>query len=447
MLLEKDNKISTLQQNILPLQGNTQDYDQIINMAAESQIVLIGEATHGTEEFYRMRAEISKLLIKENGFNAIAIEGDWPDTYRVNQYVKGEKSIKDANDALLKFMRFPTWMWRNEIVLEFIEWLHNYNLNLQQKKKVGLYGLDLYSLNASIIAVIDYLDKIDKVAANKARERYACFDHFKDDLQNYGLSASIGLSTSCEEEVVTQLTELYKNKFNYLSKIGFADEDCFYALQNAHLVMNAEKYYRSMFSDRISSWNVRDTHMADTLSHLMKHLTITQDRSAKVIVWAHNSHLGDARATSMGKILHELNLGQLVREKFEETSLLIGFLTYTGTVTAASRWDGIAEKMYVRPALPESYEYFFHYYNLPNFFLNIKNNKILKDILPYDKLERAIGVIYLPHTERYSHYFNANIARQFDAFFYLKTTTAVRPLEMNTTWHRGEAPETFPFGV
>src|SRR5437870_10938289 len=378
-----------------PLEASARDYDPLLRLIGNARFCLLGEATHGTHEFYRERAEITKRLIKEKNFTAIAVEADWPDAFRVNRYVRGLSEDRDANEALSGFKRFPTWMWRNTVVLEFVEWLRDYNSSLPVgATKVGFYGLDLYSLYTSIESVLGYLDKIDPAAAKRARYRYSCFEHFAEDTQAYGYAANFGITESCERDVIEQLIELRRRAADYASRDGrVAQDEFFFAEQNARLVLNAERYYRSMFRGRVESWNLRDQHMAETLDALVTHLN-SQGQSAKVAVWEHNSHLGDARATYMADY-GELNVGQLVRQQYGNEAILIGFTTYTGTVTAASDWDGPAERKRVRPALKESYEALFHESDGANFLLSLRDNKQVSTALQGPKLERAIGVIYL----------------------------------------------------
>jgi erythromycin esterase-like protein len=291
-----------------------------------------------------------------------------------------------------------------------------------------------------------YLEKVDPEAAQRARYRYACFEIFGEDSQAYGYAASFNLSASCESEVINQLVELRRHAAEYATRDGrVAADEYFYAKQNARLMKNAEEYYRSMFQGRVSSWNLRDRHMAETLAALVAHLE-PQAQHPKVVVWAHNSHLGDARATQMGDA-GELNLGQLVRQRYGAEALLIGFTTYHGTVTAASTWGGPAEHKRARPALPGSYEALFHRLGLPHFILLSGNGGDAPQELRQPRLERAIGVIYLPETERISHYFEARLAEQFDAVLHFDDTEAVEPLERSAEWERGRAPETFPSGL
>jgi erythromycin esterase-like protein len=430
-----------------PLIGDREDYDPLLAMIGESRLVLLGEASHGTHEFYRERAQITKRLITEKGFTAVAVEADWPDAYRVNRYVRGEGADVDSVDALGGFKRFPAWMWRNADVLDFVGWLRTHNDDLPTNKpKVGFYGLDLYSLHSSMEAVLQYLDKIDPEGAARARYRYACFEHFGEDPQAYGYAAGFGFTRSCEEEVITQLIELQRRAAEYASRDGrVAADDFFYAEQNARLVKNAEEYYRTMFRERVSSWNLRDRHMAETLHSLISHLE-RRDGHAKIVLWAHNSHLGDARATDMGTA-GELNVGQLARERHGRDAVLIGFSTYHGTVTAASQWGGPAERKQVRPALPGSFEAAFHDANTPRFLLTLRQGGSVAAGLREPRLERAIGVIYLPETERVSHYFHARLSDQFDAVLHFDETRAVEPLERNAQWDTGEVPETFPSGM
>jgi len=429
------------------LTGAPDDFDPVLNLAGNSRFVLIGEASHGTHEFYRIRAEITKRLIREHGFTVVAVEADWPDAYRVNRYVRGTGNDSDAVDALGGFRRFPQWMWRNADVLDFVGWLRAHNDALpRDAAKVGFYGLDLYSLHTSMEAVLQYLRVVDPEAAKRAQYRYSCFDQFGEDAQEYGYAARYGLTASCEREVIDQLVELRRGAADYAQRDGrVAPDDLFFAEQNARLVRNAERYYRAMFGGRVLSWNLRDQHMADTLDALVTFLD-SQGRRVRVVVWAHNSHVGDARATQM-RADGELNVGQLIRQRFERETVLIGLTTHHGTVTAASDWDAPAERKVVRPALPESYEARFHEVMQDNFFLDLRTPSAAATVLRQPRLERAIGVIYRPETERLSHYFKAIIPEQFDAILHYDTTRAVEPLERTGLWERGEIPETYPTGI
>jgi len=423
----------------------TSDFDAILQLIGNARFVLIGEASHGTHEFYAMRAAITQRLISEKGFNAVAVEADWPDAYRINRFVRGISDDAEAIDSLGDFKRFPTWMWRNADVLDFVGWLREFNdrISAGDDQKVGFYGLDLYSLYTSIERVIGYLEQVDPEAARRARYRYGCFEQYGEDTQAYGYAATFGLTPSCEKEVISQLVDFRNQASAYASRDGHIPPDeAFFAEQNARLIANAERYYRSMFSGRISSWNLRDQHMAETLITLAEHLRRRAGRHAKIVVWEHNSHLGDARATEMGR-QGELNVGQLVRERYGDDCRLIGFTTHTGTVTAASEWDGPAERKKVRPAMEGSYELLFHQWNEESFYLPLRENAAAAP-LEDPRLERAIGVIYLPQSERVSHYFFASLPRQFDAVLHYDTTRAVEPLERRELEHTPEAPETYP---
>jgi len=423
--------------------GAPEDFDPLLTRVGDARFVLIGEASHGTHEFYRIRAEITKRLIREKGFTSVAVEADWPDAYRVNRYVRGEGSDADAEAALQGFRRFPQWMWRNADVLDFVGWLRTHNDGLPEAERVGFYGLDLYSLHASIEAVLRYLDIVDPDAALRARGRYACFEHFGDDPQAYGYAAGFGLAPSCEAAVVEQLIELRQSAADYARRDGRVAADAlFFAEQNARLVKNAERYYRAMFGSHVASWNLRDQHMFETLDALVG-FQAARGRREKVVLWAHNSHLGDARATEMGAA-GELNVGQLVRQRYDREARLVGFLTYHGTVTAASDWDEPAQRKVVRPGLPGSYEAVLHESGLGNFLLDLAPSTPDVAALKEPRLERAIGVIYRPETERASHYFRAALPQQFDAVLYYDRTRAVEPLERTGLWERGEIPETFP---
>jgi erythromycin esterase-like protein len=414
----------------------------LLDLIGDARLVLIGEATHGTDEFYSIRAELTKALIRSKQFNLVSAEADWPDAYRVNRWVRRMSDEADANAALGDFIRFPRWMWRNTVVVDFVEWLRRYNARRMASDQIGFYGLDLYSLHTSIEEVLKYLRKVDPDAAARALHRYSCFEHFGSDPQRYGYAANLGLSRSCEDDVVTQLVELGNAAAEYARRDGYvAEDEYFFAEQNARLVRNAEMYYRAMFGGQVESWNLRDTHMMETLDALMA-WTTRRSGYARAVVWAHNSHLGDARATQMGA-WGELNLGQLARERLRERVFLIGFTTHTGTVTAAREWDQPAERRRVTPSMAGSCEHLFHDTDLERFVLA---TSAVRDVLAEPRLERAIGVIYKPENERASHYFRARIADQFDAVIHIDTTSALTPLER---WSRENAdlPETYPTGV
>ena len=439
------SNLELLMHGAQPLSGAPEDFDALLAKAAAKQLVLIGEASHGTHEFYRVRAELTKRLIREQGFTAVAIEGDWPDAYRVNRYVRGDNDDADATEALGGFVRFPQWMWRNADVLDFVGWLREYNENRSIDRRAGIYGLDLYSLHASIAAVLTYLRGVDPTAAERAAHRYACFDRYGEDAQTYGYATAIERQPSCENAVVQQLLELRARAQDFVRRDGAAAADAqFFAEQNARVAVNAEQYYRVMYKGGEASWNLRDRHMAATL-HSLRAFLAAQRRGTKVVVWAHNSHLGDARATEMSH-RGELNLGQLVRQEHGSDALLVGFTTYEGTVTAATDWDRPAERKRVRPGMEHSYEALFHDVGFPRFYLDLHRHTDIREFLSAPRLERAIGVIYRPETERQSHYFLASLPAQFDAVLHYDRTRAVEPLERTPRWVRGEhdVPETYP---
>jgi erythromycin esterase-like protein/predicted phosphoribosyltransferase len=438
--------VEAVRRHAITLTGAPSQYDALIEEVGDARLVLLGEATHGTHEFYRERAFITRRLIVEKGFSAVAVEADWPDAYRINRYVHGASGDGDSVEALGDFGRFPTWMWRNADVLDFVGWLRSHNDTKPATERAGFYGLDLYSLRASMQAVLAYLDKVDPDSATRARSRYACFDRFGGEMQEYGYAAGYGLTPSCEREVVTELLELHRRRSDYASRDGrVAADEYFYAEQNARLVRNAEEYYRTMFRGRAESWNLRDSHMAETLAELLPFLGKIHPR-AKVVVWAHNSHLGDARATEMGQS-GELNVGQLVRQRFGDESVLVGFTTSTGTVTAATEWDGPAHRHHLRAPIAGSYERMFHEVGIPRFLLRLRTEPALAAALGKPRLERAVGVIYVPETERRSHYFSARLPEQFDVVMHFDQTRAVEPLERTPLWEAGEMAETYPSGL
>jgi erythromycin esterase-like protein len=431
---------------VQPLHGAPDDYDRLLELIGDARFVLLGEASHGSHEFYAERARITQRLIADKHFAAVAVEADWPAAYRVNRYVRGAGNDREAIEALAEFRRFPAWMWRNADVLNFVGWLRAHDDGVAESEKAGFYGLDLYSLHESMEAVLAYLDKVDPDGARRARERYACFENFPEDPQAYGYAASLALTASCEDDVVGQLLELRRRAADLARRDGrVAADDFFDAEQNARTVKNAEEYYRSMFRGHVESWNLRDRHMVETLDAIAANLE-RRGRPARIVVWAHNSHLGDARATQMGE-RGELNVGQLVRQRHGADAVLVGFTTYTGTVTAAADWGAAAERKHVRPALRGSYEALFHDVVVPRFLLRILDDADIAEELGRPRLERAIGVIYRPQSERTSHYFHARLAQQFDAVLHFDETRAVEPLERVAGWERGELPETFPHAV
>ncbi|MBB5130863.1 erythromycin esterase-like protein [Thermocatellispora tengchongensis] len=435
---------------IVPTSGGVPSDARLFELVGDARFVLIGEATHGTHEFYAARAAMTRRLIDGLGFDAVALEADWPDAYRVNRYVRGEEGDTDAEEALRGFRRFPTWMWRNAAMLDFTGWLRARNDRADREEdKAGVYGLDLYSLHRSIGAVIAYLERVDRAAADRARERYACFDHYdhEEDGQAYGLRAAFGAGEQCRDQAVEQLIELRRHAIDYVGGDGAAAEDeLFYAERNARTVEAAEEYYRAMFGDRVSSWNLRDEHMADTLDALAAHLGRRRGRPARIVVWAHNSHVGDAAATELGAS-GETTLGRLVRERHPRRCRLIGFTTWAGTVTAADEWGGPAQLKRVNPALNDSVEELFHDAEQEEFMLTFERGSRAAEALRTPRLERAIGVVYRPRTERQSHYFVARVADQFDAVIHIDETRAVEPLERTARWAAEEPPVTYPSSV
>ena len=428
-----------------PIYGET-EVDEIAELIAHKRLVLLGEASHGTHEFYDLRAAITRRLIAKHGFAAVAVEGDWPDALRADRFVRGQVTDDETPEAALQsFERFPRWMWRNEDVERFVEWLHAHNADLVPEQRCGFYGLDLYSLHASMHAVLTYLADNDPPAAARARERYSCFDHVRDP-QHYGLQAHLGIGPKCETEVVAQLVELQRRKIARSGRSPAGDA-WFHAVQQAHVVRNAEAYYRAMFGGRAASWNLRDTHMADTVDLLAEHLG--DGAPAKLVIWAHNSHVGDARATELGDE-GQITLGQVLRQRHPNETALVGMTTHTGTVLAAYDWDEPGERERVRPSLPGSWEELFHASELARFYAtSAQLRRAVGDQV--DRLQRAIGVVYRPETERRSHYLHARLADEFDVIVHVDETHAVEPLDpigaLPEPAPAPDVPETFPTGV
>ena len=411
------------------------DLNPLMERIGSARIVLLGEATHGTSEFYRMRERITRDLVVKKGFRFVAIEADWPDAARVDHYVR---HFQYPPSEWTAFARFPTWMWRNTEVRDFVSWLRKHNGSVERNERAAFHGLDLYSLYDSIRSVLNYLDEVDPQSAKVARERYGCLTPWQRDPATYGHAALTGSYPTCESHVVRALTDLLAKRRTYAEHDGerFLDAE-----QNARLVANAERYYRIMYYGSRASWNLRDSHMFETL----KNLLAFYGPDSKAVVWAHNSHVGNAGATEMAA-RGEYNLGQLCRREFGELAYLVGFGTHSGTVAAASEWDGPMEIKTIRPALPNSYEQLCHATGLARFMLGLRGRGDLcgPTGLGKERLERAIGVIYRPETELASHYFRASLPQQFDEYIWFDNTSAVTPLE--TAEVKG-LPDTYPFGV
>lgn len=411
-------------------------FSAIADRFADARVVLLGEASHGTAEFYRARALITQRLIERHGFTIVAVEADWPDAAAIDRQVRGKPPRVGLEPP---FARFPTWMWRNTEADALVGWMTAHNRGRAAAAQAGFYGLDLYNMAGATRAVIDYLDRVDPAAAAVARERYGCLTPWRDDPARYGRRAMSTGYAECEEAVVDMLVDLFSRSQDYAS---VEDDDFLDAAANAKLVADAEAYYRVMYHGAADSWNLRDTHMADTLDLLLA----AKGDDAKAVVWAHNSHLGDARATAMGRRQGELNLGQLCRERHGDAARLVGFGTHTGTVAAATNWDGEMEIKRVVPSLPGSVEQWCHDTGLPRFHLDLRDAETAA-ALGEERMERFIGVIYLPRTERYSHYAEVTWPAQFDHWMWFDETSAVVPLDgaVGATGEGGE--ETWPFGV
>jgi protein-L-isoaspartate(D-aspartate) O-methyltransferase len=415
------------------------EHDEIgplLDRIGDARVVLLGEATHGTSEFYRMRARITKELILRRGFQFVAIEADWPDAARINQYIRHAPARPDQWKA---FARFPTWMWRNHEALELVEWLRAHNAEVRDPEHhVSFYGLDLYSLFTSINAVIAYLHKVDPALAEMARNRYACLTPWEQEPAAYGRAVLSGEYQDCEVAVTTVLRDMLERRIEYSKRDG---DRFFDAIQNARLVADAERYYRLMYYGSVDSWNLRDQHMFETLARIFDF----HGPASKGIVWAHNSHVGNAAATEMGA-RGEYNIGQLCRARFAKSAFLLGFGTDHGTVAAASDWDGPVEFKQILPSHEASYERLCHDSRMEAFMLHLRNPRrpSLREELMTPRLERAIGVIYRPESELMSHYFQARLPQQFDEFIWFDETHAVSPLPSVVA---AGVPETFPFGV
>ncbi|ASK33349.1 protein-L-isoaspartate O-methyltransferase [Alcanivorax sp. N3-2A] len=412
-------------------------FARCIDRFADHRVVLLGEASHGTSEFYRARAALTRRLIERHGFNLVAVEADWPDAEVMDRYVRHRPAL-DGPDP--PFQRFPTWMWRNREVQDFTRWLKAHNAGLTSDRRVGFRGLDLYNLSASIRAVLDYLEEVDPHAARAARQRYACLAPWRNTPAAYGRAVLSEPEKACEEAVIAQLRALLEKQLEYVN----GDQDRYFdATQNARLVASAERYYRSLYHGAAESWNLRDRHMFETLENLLAE----RGGDSKAVVWAHNSHIGDASATDMGRQRGELNLGQLCRERFGEQAALVGLSTHAGTVAAADDWDGPMRIKTVRPVRQDSHEHLALGTSLPRFLLDLRSgvlNEALRRRLDQPRRERFIGVIYRPETELQSHYMKASLASQFDAWLWFRDSQAVSPLVAGSG---GAEDDTYPFGT
>ena len=416
------------------------DLDPLIDAVGDARFVLLGEASHGTSEFYTWRTEISKRLIEEHGFSFIAVEGDWPDCYRVNRYVKGmPDSGSSARDVLHAFERWPTWMWANREIVALVDWMHEHNRSLPEDRQAGFYGLDVYSLWDSMRAVTEYLQRIDPQLARTAIRAYNCFEPYAEDAQEYARATAL-VPTSCESEAVSVLRRLRERAPEFA---GDGRESYFNAEQNALVARNAELYYRTMVRGGPGSWNVRDLHMTETLDRLMAH----HGPRAKAIVWEHNTHVGDARFTDMARA-GMVNVGQVVRERHgRDGVLLVGFGTHRGTVIAAEEWGAPMERMRVPAARDGSFEDLMRDTNCGDALLlfdGSDNGGVAGLDSPLG--HRAIGVVYDPDRERWGNYVPTIVPRRYDAILYIDETRAVDPLHMPVRVD-GEVPETYPSGV
>ncbi|MGQ7794183.1 erythromycin esterase family protein [Faunimonas sp. B44] len=419
----------------LPAPERSDEFGEQFDAFGDARVVLLGEATHGTSEFYRARAAITRRLISKHGFDIVAVEADWPDAARIDRYVRHQSARPSGEEA---FTRFPTWMWRNAEVREFVDWLRRHNDGKPAGARVEFRGLDVYSLGGSIDAVIGYLDGVDPEAARLARKRYGCLTPWQAEPAHYGRDVLYGRKDTCEDAIVSQLEALLARRLDYGAQDG---EDFFDAAQNARIVRAAEQYYRIMYRGSSESWNLRDRHMFETLRRLLAR----RGAGAKAVVWAHNSHIGNAAATAMGW-QGEFNIGELCRTAFGEDAALVGFGTDRGTVAAASDWGGRMEIMQVRPARDDSIERVFRQAGVARSLTDMRGQgrRALRDSLAEPRLERAIGVVYRPESERTSHYFEAVLPEQFDAFVWFEETKAVTPLPGPASHG---VPDTYPFGL
>ncbi|GHA43727.1 hypothetical protein GCM10007103_26130 [Salinimicrobium marinum] len=420
--------------SIKPLE-NSADLDPLVDRIGDSKYVLLGEATHGTHEYYTWRAEISRRLIQEKGFSFVAVEGDWPDCYMINRWVKDlPNSGSSIREVLQKFKRWPTWMWANWEVAAFAEWMKKYNSQLEPDKKIGFYGLDVYSLWESLENIVKYLEKEDPETAALAKQAADCFEPYRKN-DSY-VSAYRGMDQHCREEVVQLLREVRGN----VKKYDDERESGLNAEINSLVMKNAEKYYEAMATFDNSSWNVRDTHMVETLNTLMDF----HDDDAKVIIWEHNTHIGDARATDMAA--HGMhNVGQLVREQHQESGVvLVGFGSYEGSVIAGDFWGGKMRKMELPKAIDGSVEKILHQLGGTNKLLIFDDHSPLKKTFKEKLGHRAVGVVYDPERER-GNYVPSRLSERYDAFLYIDKTRGLHPLHFEPNGNL--VPETYPFGI
>ncbi|KAK4202053.1 erythromycin esterase-domain-containing protein [Triangularia verruculosa] len=454
-LAPEDPTVALLRSHVTPIPPISQSSTNLTSFFSsfaqnETKIILIGDSTHGTSEFYQARAELTKHFIQHHGFNIVAVEADWPDAEAIDRHVRPRPPNAPSvhHDDEKPFQRFPTWMWRNHEFQNFTKWLKEWNEGKDRKTEaVGFYGLDLYSLGKSMQAVVDYLENIDPQMAKAAEKRYERMMMWAEEPHEYGLEALAAGFKGCEEDVMEILRDLLRKRVEYESSI-WDGEEFHSGEQNARLVKDAEQYYKAMYYGRDESWNLRDRHMFETLERILVHRS--RRTPSKAIVWAHNSHIGDARATSMGWSRDELNIGQLCKEAYGNQALSIGCLTNTGTVAAARRWDGDMQVMKVKPGLPNSYERLMHATAIKNFVLDLRLQQCdeeLRKALMDKRLERFIGVIYAPNTERQSHYSHAILPEQFDGFIWFDETRHVGALEVHQPHTIVEFDETWPFGL
>lgn len=414
-----DSELSKkLRDHAHPLVEGRNDWTPLLEQIGDARIVLLGEATHGTHEFYKARSEITRRLIEEKDFCAVAIEGDWPDALNIHRFITRETHGPSVLESLRDFQRFPMWMWRNTDFLQLVGWLWMHNRRETTAHQVGVFGLDIYSLFKSLDAVVAYLDQHDAETAKMARDLYSCFDFAGRDSVRYGGLIRSGMRTSCEKNAIEVATALFEENTR--------SDEVFFAQRNAELVRSAESYYRNLFNPFVNTWNIRDRHMASTVADTLGHMK-EQGRPEKIIIWAHNSHVGDDRATEMGQ-RGQWNVGQLLRQRFPGETFTLGFTTYSGTVQAAKEWDHPPFLQKINRGLEGSVESLFHQVNIQNFYLDLQNPDIQSD-LARERLERAIGVIYAPHSERASHYFNAKLSEQFDAVVHFDESHGVEPLD------------------